>query len=706
MRFEGNDKKSLVRRPTVERRDFIKDAAVAVVGTTLGASVASANGTLARLLGNGEPKTGSSYALRNNRQPLRPMAFAKLSINSFEPGGWVRVALERQRDGMIGHMPEISWWLAKENNGWLSRDGKGESNWEEVPYWLRGYSRIGYLLNDPAMIKESRIWIESVFNSQRENGEFGPSHHGEKGNPDVWHQMPMLQALQYWYEYSQDPRVILCMRRFFQWQLATPEDQFLKEFWENARGGDNLASVYWLYNITGDSFLLDLATKIDRNTANWRQKDNVPTWHVVNIAQGFRAPATYYPQSGDKADLEASYNNFKLVREMYGHVPGGMFCADENARPGYTDPHQGTELCAMVEEVWSNGMMLCITGDTLWAENTETVAFNTMPAAFMADYRGIRYLTCPNIVDSDSKDHKIGFNNEGPFWIVMNPLSHRCCQHNCSSSWANFVEHSWMATPDDGLAAQLYSEGSVRARVGASGAEVKLHTTTRYPFEDKVEIEVHAPQAVDFPLWLRIPPWAHAARVLVNGQPQSVEAKPGAYARVARSWRNGDRVSLQLPMNVRLQRWYKNKNSASVSYGPLTFALKINEQYETVDSTKTVLKDSRWQKTLDTSKWPGTEIHPRSEWNYGLALRDTNPEQAFAVSHKPWPADGYPFTNTAAPIEIKAHGKQIPQWKLDENGLCAELPQSPVQTDRQETSLTLVPMGGARLRISSFPVVS
>src|SRR5438477_1711669 len=209
------------------------------------------------------------------------------------------------------------------------------------------------------MLDESKVWIDATLKSQRPDGDFGPIQI-RSGRRDLWAQMLMLQVLQSYYEYSSDPRVVPFMTNYFKWQLMVPEDQFLKDYWENSRGGDNLASVYWLFNITGDAFLLELATKIDRNTANWRQaaptpgnspNPNLPNWHVVNIAECFREPATYWLQSGKQSDLDASYQNFKLVRARYGQVPGGMFGADEDARPGYTDPHQAAETCSLVEQI-------------------------------------------------------------------------------------------------------------------------------------------------------------------------------------------------------------------------------------------------------------------------------------------------------------------------------------------------------------------
>ena len=111
--------------------------------------------------------------------------------------------------------------------------------------------------------------------------------------------------------------------------MTVPDDQLLEDYWEKSRGGDNIISIYWLYNHTGDAFLLELAEKIHRNTADWTKSTSLPNWHNVNIAQCFREPATYYMQTGDSAMLKASYNVHHLIRRTFGQVPGGMFGADE-----------------------------------------------------------------------------------------------------------------------------------------------------------------------------------------------------------------------------------------------------------------------------------------------------------------------------------------------------------------------------------------
>ena len=646
---------------------------------------------------------GSNSFYLVNRAPLQKEYFTKLPVASVTPKGWVRKALEMQRDGLAGNLGEISIWLSKTDNAWLNREGKGKYGWEELPYWLKGYANIGYVLHDDHMIKEAKFWLDAVLTNQRENGDFGPNVEKGAGKRDLWTNMPMLWCLQSYYEYSKDPRVITLMTKYFKWQLSIPDDKFLEDYWENSRGGDNMYSVYWLYNHTGDKFLLDLATKIDKNTADWRQPNNLPNWHNVNVAECFREPAQYYQQSGKKSDINATYNDFKIIRTKYGQVPGGMFGADENAREGYDDPRQAIETCGMVEQITSDNMLLGITGDPFWADNAEDVAFNIFSAAFTPDYRALRYLTAPNMIASDSMNHAPGIANEGPF-LMMNPFSSRCCQHNHSAGWVYYSEYSWMATPDNGLAAQLYFENEVSAKVG-NGTVVKLSQQTKYPFDDQVELTLSTPKAVSFPLYLRIPSWCKNPALKVNGKSVAVAANANGYIKVSNNWKNGDKISLQFPMELTVRKWEKNKNSISVNYGPLTYSLLIKENYLQQDSKATAIGDSRWQEGANPAKWPSFEIKAGSDWNYGLLINEQNPASSFKVIKKDWPVGNDPFTNATAPIAIKAQGKKITGWGVDQYGLAAVLPQSPVKTTEPATELTLVPMGGARLRISSFPVV-
>lgn len=640
-----------------------------------------------------------------NRDPLAPVPLTKLPVGAVRPGGWLLRQLRLMADGFVGRLGEISPWLRKDGNAWLSPDGQGHSNWEELPYWLKGFGDLAYLLGDPHLIAEARIWIDAAIASQRDDGYFGPranleviqTDHGRK--PDLWPNMVMLNALQSFYEWTSadpadtrkpDPRIIRLMQRYFRWQLDFPEADFLIPFWQQQRAADNLASVYWLYNRTGEPWLLDLASKIHRHTANWT--DAVANWHGVNISQSFRGPAVFWQQSRDPRHLQAPYRNYTTVMSEFGQVPGGMFAADENCRKGMTDPRQAAESCTMVEFMYSFEQLLAITGDPLWADRCEDVAFNSLPAAVTSDWKALRYLTSPNMISSDARTKAPGYENAGPMQL-FDPRDHRCCQHNIAHGWPYFTEHLWMATADNGLAAVLYAPCEVTARVGDPGADVTLSTDTHYPFEPSVQIALSMDQPLRFPLYLRVPRCATRAWVVINSTEEQARADAGGkFLRIDREWRPGDRLRLQFEWNLRLTRWPANHDSVSLHWGPLALSLDLREQP---------------RRVRHDDPWPAWELHPRAPWNYGLdetALK-TLPD-SFPATPRDWPADDQPFAPDSTPVEFHGPARLIPEWQPDHLGLVAALQPSPARTAQPVETVRLIPMGCARLRIAQFPTAS
>jgi DUF1680 family protein len=634
------------------------------------------------------------------RVPLAPQALLKLPIGAVMPHGWLRKQLELQAAGFHGHLGEISSFLRKENNAWLSPEGKGERGWEEVPYWLKGFGDCAYLLKDKEQIKEAKVWIEAAIKSQRPDGFFGPQSarstvDSTTGKYDLWPNMVMLCCLQSYFEFSGDKRVLDLMTRYFHWQLTVPDKDFLPPYWQQQRAADNLWSVLWLYDRTGDPKLLELADKIHRRTANWT--DGVPDWHNVNMAEAFGGAAFYYPRSKDPRHLAAADRNWHIIREKYGQVPGGMFAGDELCREGYADPRQAIETCGMVEMMFSAERLLSVSGDPVWADRCEDVAFNSLPAALTADLKALRYLTSPNLVLSDRKSKAPGLCNGGNM-LEMNPWDHRCCQHNVGHGWPYFAEHLWMATPDNGLAAVLYSASTVKAKVG-NGTEVTIEEETHYPFEEDaaklplragITLTVNAAEPIRFPLYLRVPGWCQMPVLTLNGKVIAVRGEAGRYFLVERTWSPGDRVVLSLPMGISLRTWKKNHNSVSVDYGPLTFALAIGEKYV---------------RSGGTDRWPAWEMYPTTPWNYGLVLPRNFPQFSFEVIQKGWPKSDQPFAHEGTPVELRATGKRIPEWKSDYLGLVGLLQDSPVKSKEPAESIALIPMGAARLRIASFPVI-
>lgn len=638
-----------------------------------------------------EATTKAHYVM--NRPPLKPSALVPLSVGSIKPQGWLRHQLRLQADGFHGHLTQISRFLKKDGNAWLSRTGDGDHGWEEVPYWLKGFLKCALVLDDQKMLDEARIWIEGALANQKEDGWFGPDGDRTgiatriKGRDDLWPNMIMQSCLQDWYDATGDQRVIDLMMKYCRYLEQRPEERYLPGYWPKMRGGDQLASIYWLYNRTGEKWLLDLAAKNHRQTARW--DEGVINWHNVNIAQAFGEPATWWLQSHDDTDLQAAYRNWKAVRDQYGQMPGGMFAADENAREGYDDPRQAVETCGMVEEMLSHQVLLAITGDVTWADRSEDVAFNALPAALTADLRALRYLTSSNMAVSDEKEYSPGIQNYGPMF-QMNPNRHRCCQHNFGHGWPNYAASLWYATPDGGLAAVFYSASEVKAKVGESGDTITIQQDTDYPFEETIRLTIKCDRAVEFPLWLRVPKWCDQPIVKVNGESVQPKRDERGYLIVPRVWKNGDQVEVTLPAEIRIRQWDRNHGSISVDRGPLTYSLQISERYE---------------RSGGSDAWPAYSIHPDSPWNYGLVLNNMDPAQSFKLVKRDMPNNASPWTHEMTPLQLKATGRIIPEWQLDRFGLVAELQDSPVLSDKPDQTITLIPMGAARLRISAFPVI-
>ncbi|MFJ8922978.1 RICIN domain-containing protein [Streptomyces sp. NPDC102415] len=618
-----------------------------------------------------------------NAAPLHPTAFLKLPPGRVTAKGWLAGQLQLQLEGLCGRYEEFSHFLDFEATGWVRPDRGG---WEEVPYWLRGYTDLAIVTGDAKALASARRWIDAVLTTQQSDGFFGPKalRTSLNGGPDFWPFLPLIQALRSWQEYSDDTRIIPFLSRFFRYMNAQGPGAF-DTSWIALRWGDGLDSVYWLFNRTGDTFLLDLADKIHRYGADWG--DNLVNPHNVNIAQGFREPAQYALRSGSQQDTRNTYGTYAKAMDGYGQFPGGGFAGDENARPGHGDPRQGFETCGIVEFMASHQLLTRITGDPLWADRCEELAFNSLPASLDPSGRAIHYITSANSVDLDDvpkRDRQ--FQNGFAMQAYLPGVDqYRCCPHNYGMGWPYFVEELWLATPDGGLAAAMYAACEVTAKV-AEGTEVTFTEETDYPFTDTVTLTLRTPKRLSFPLVLRVPAWCAEPEIRVDGQRVPAPAGP-AFTRVERTWSDGDKVTLRFPQRTTVRTWADNQGSVSVDHGPLTYSLRIGESYERIGGTE---------------QFPEYAVHATTAWNYGLVLDGARPP----VPKRRRAAGANPFTLEGTPLVMTARARRIPEWGADDEHVVAPLQRSPARSTEPVEEVTLVPMGAARLRITSFPTVN
>ena len=618
-----------------------------------------------------------------NRPPLAPGAFAQLPLTAVQPRGWLRDQLAIQAEGLSGHLDEF-WADVGPNSAWLGGSGEG---WERGPYYLDGLVPLAYLLDDAKLIAKAKKWVDWTLEHQRPDGAIGP----EK-NKDWWPNMLMLKALTQYREATGDKRVIPVLQRYFAYQAKHLDERPLHE-WAVFRWHDEALSVLWLYNRTGDKSLLDLARKLhdqghdwEAQFANFGYTDRVEkgqatlSTHGVNNAMALKAAAVWYLVTNSGGDREAAYQMLREL-DLYHSLPNGIFSADEHYAG--RNPSQGTELCAVVEAMFSLETDIAILGDATFGDRLEKIAFNPLPGTFTKDMWGHQYDQQPNQIMCSLANRNWATNGPDSNLFGLEP-NFGCCTANMHQGWPKFAANLWMAGPGEGLAAVAYAPSEVHSTVHGN-VPVTVIEDTEYPFRDRIQLTVNPGKQVPFPLVLRIPAWATGARVTVNGTSVS-DVQPGRFVKVDRTWNAGDRVELNFPMAIRVSKWYHN--SIAVERGPLVYSLAIGEN---------------WRKLKQTGPAADWEVFPSTPWNYGLAVDLNNPAASFTVEEHP--VTKQPFSLENAPVVLHAKGRRLPDWEIEESS-AGTLPVSPVSTKQPEESLTLIPYGAAKLRITAFPYLA
>jgi hypothetical protein len=316
----------------------------------------------------------------------------------------------------------------------------------------------------------------------------------------------------------------------------------------------------------------------------------------------------------------------------------------------------------------------------------EKIAYNAQPATFTKDMWGHQYDQQPNQVQVSLEKRNWTTNGDESNLFGVEP-NFGCCTANMHQGWPKFVASLWMATPDDGLAAIAYGPNEVTSVV-KNGVAVTIREETEYPFRGDVRLTVNPASATEFPLVLRIPAWAENSKITVNGK-EVVGVRAGEYHRIERTWKKGDRVVLTMPMPVRTETAFNN--GVVVERGPLVFSLKIGEKWTKVE--KGMTKPS----AAPAADWA---VEPTTPWNYGLILLpDSFSKSAQVIDKK---IGEYPFSAEGAPVEIRVKGRRIPDWKLVD-GSAGTVPASPVASAEAVETITLIPYGSAKLRVTVFP---
>jgi DUF1680 family protein len=657
-------------------------AAAAPVGATTTSGEAPSSATApASASGLGEPE------------------FRPLPIGAIRPTGWLARQLKIQRDGLTGHLDEF--WPDVGQSQWFGGTAEG---WERAPYWLDGAIPLAWILDDAPLKARITRHVEHVVAHQRPDGWYAPyPADAATKRYDLWAILLANKALVQYHEATGDARVLEAVTRSLRALHAGLDRTPLYE-WGRFRWYEGLVSVFYVYERTREPWLLDLARKLREQgvdfEALYRTDDvTVPTprrglwkWtkHVVNTAMATKAAALSWRLDQRPADRAFATRMLEVLDRHHGQVTG-VFSGDECLAG--RSPLQGTELCAVVELLYSLEHLFSVFGDASFADRLERVAFNALPATFAPDMWSHQYDQQVNQVQCTvNPEHLFTTNGPESNLYGLEP-NFGCCTANMHQGWPKLVAHLWMKTRDEGLVAAAWAPSE--ATFTSHGVPVAVRVDTDYPFRETLTITVRPERTVRFPLVLRVPGWAEGATVsLAGGAAQPMRA--GSLHRVERQWSGETTLAVRFPMRPRVTT--RTNEAVAVERGPLVYSLAIGEAW-------TRIHEDKPHRELPHGDF---EVRPTTPWNYGLVLDPARPEASVRFEERP--VGERPFSPEGAGMSAVAKARRLPRWTLA-HGWAGEVSRAdpawahaaPREPDGPVEEVRLIPYGCTNIRITEFP---
>ena len=492
------------------------------------------------------------------------------NFKNITPKGWVFDQLQTQINGLSGHLHEF--WPDIKDSGWIGGD---KESWERVPYWLDGYVPLAYLLKDKYALKTAKFYIDSIISRQQEDGWIAPPHQ-DRAKYDVWGIFIMLKALLGYAEITNGKKCYLAIYKALK-ALDKHVDEYPLFDWAKFRWFECLIPIFAIYEKKKEPWLLALAKKLHDqgfDYANYYQtefpKDCVQQgeWrfdtHIVNNVMAIKCYGLYYKLTGDKKDLKNVKMMLKTVIKYHGAVSGAI--NGDECFSGLS-PNHGSELCSIVEFMYSLEILSRIDGSTKYQEQLERLCFNALPSATTHDMWAHQYVNQVN-APFIKRDENILWTTNGPEANIYGLEPHfGCCTANMHQGWPKFMQSVAFFTSKE---IQLNSY----VPVTIENKNIKIDIDSFYPFKKDAKIKIFVNK--DYRLKLLIPSWADS--FLINGKEEQRDKKGFFVLQIKHGETNINIEFISKP------KWIKRKHGVSLLDGPLVYALKVEQERQRINA--------------------------------------------------------------------------------------------------------------------------
>jgi DUF1680 family protein len=327
-------------------------------------------------------------------------------------------------------------------------------------------------------------------------------------------------------------------------------------------------NLYRAYLATGDRRYKDfgdvwLYEDYWRPLADASELDRVVPVHAYSHANSFSSAAMAYAVTGDARYLNISINAYDFLQRTQCYATGG-YGPDERFMPPDGSLGRSLELYAGHAEIpcgtWAgfklSRYLMTFTGEARFGDWIETMVYNAIGAALPTEPDGRTYYYGDYRLSSGLKQH---YWHEWP-----------CCSGTYWQLMADYHNVIYFKAPG-ALYVNLYVPSEVMW--SHDGQSVRVRQETAYPEAETTTLHFELERPAKFALRLRIPGWAGAASVTVNGAPHSVRTEVAQWATVDRVWRTGDSVTLLLPMELRMSPVdAQHPNRVAILFGPTVLA--------------------------------------------------------------------------------------------------------------------------------------